>query len=253
MDDMDSGRLFWVGIGGLAPIFVAGALVGLRDSMLNANVALVLVLVVVAVSAAGGRSAGAVAAVTAALSFDFFHTRPFLNLRIAASDDIETALLLLAVGLVVGQLSARAGKAAKSAEAASGEIQRIRRVAALAAGGEEAADVILSAQSELVALLRLKSCHFEAPPFTGTVPRLERSGVVEERVHHLAREGFALPQDGVELIVLGRGQQLGRFLLVPQPGVGASLEERVVAVAIADQVGAALAASAPKWKGLGHG
>ncbi len=40
--------------------------------------------------------------------------------------------------------------------------------------------------------------------------------------------------------VLARGQQIGRFVLDPAPGAGVSLESRVVAVAIADQVGAAL-------------
>jgi hypothetical protein len=33
---------------------------------------------------------------------------------------------------------------------------------------------------------------------------------------------------------------LGRFVLVPTPGVGVPLIERVVAVALADQVGGAL-------------
>jgi hypothetical protein len=44
---------------------------------------------------------------------------------------------------------------------------------------------------------------------------------------------------GVELLpVLARGQHIGRFLLSPTHGVAASLEQRLVAVAIADQVAA---------------
>jgi hypothetical protein len=57
--------------------------------------------------------------------------------------------------------------------------------------------------------------------------------------------GFELSAEGVELPVYGRGHQLGRFVLEPTAGVGVSLDQRVVAVAIADQVGAALAAPAP--------
>jgi hypothetical protein len=53
--------------------------------------------------------------------------------------------------------------------------------------------------------------------------------------------GFALPADGAELPVLGRGNVLGRFVLVPEPGTTVTLEQRVVAIAIADQVGANLA------------
>ena len=52
------------------------------------------------------------------------------------------------------------------------------------------------------------------------------------------RGGFELPADGVELPVLARGQHIGRFVLVPTPGQAVSLEERLVAVAIADQVAA---------------
>jgi hypothetical protein len=48
--------------------------------------------------------------------------------------------------------------------------------------------------------------------------------------------GFELPADGVELPVLARGQHIGRFLLVPTPRIAVSLEQRIVAVAIADQV-----------------
>ena len=50
--------------------------------------------------------------------------------------------------------------------------------------------------------------------------------------------GFELPEQGVELPVLARGQHIGRFLLSPTSGVAVSLEQRLVAVAIADQVAA---------------
>ena len=46
------------------------------------------------------------------------------------------------------------------------------------------------------------------------------------------------PTEGVEIPVLARGHEIGHFVLVPTPGVGTSLEERIVAVAIADQVAA---------------
>jgi hypothetical protein len=58
-------------------------------------------------------------------------------------------------------------------------------------------------------------------------------------------EGFALPSGGAELPVLGRGNVLGRFVLLPMPNTTVSIEQRVLAVAIADQVGAALAVPGP--------
>ena len=234
--------MLWVAICGAAPIGVAAALVSLRDHMLNANVALVLVLVVVVAAVGGGRSAGAAAAVSAAVSFNFFHTVPYLTLEIDSADDIETTLLLLAVGLAVGQLASYRRHPAPTHESTSDEIRRIHRVATVGEPGRHtSADMIMAAQVELTELLDLRSCQFEAFPFTDPLPRLERTGVVSVMEYHGRDHGFALPADGVELPVLGRGNVLGRFVLVPRPDTTVTLEQRVVAVAIADQVGAALA------------
>jgi hypothetical protein len=240
-------------LAGLAPIAVAGLLVSVRDRVQNANVALVLVIVVVAAAALGERSAGVLAAVVSALSFDFFHTRPYLRLTIDTADDVETTLLLLAVGLLVGHIAAGARRARASAEASSGEVWRIHRVAERAARGEEAVEVIRAAQDELTDLLALRSCRFEAQPFSPGLPRLERGGHLDVHVWRFHDGGFELPTEGVELPVYGRGQQLGRFVLEPTATSVVSLERRVVAVAIADQVGAALAAPWTTRKGNGHG
>ena len=45
--------------------------------------------------------------------------------------------------------------------------------------------------------------------------------------------------------MLGRGREFGRLVLVPDLSVGVSIEERVVAVALADQLGSAFAADSP--------
>lgn len=237
-------------LGGLAPIVVAAVLVGVRGRIQNANVALILVVVVVATAAIGGRMAGAASAVISALSFNFFHTQPYLRLTIDSADDVETTVLLLVVGLLVGHITARAMRARASAAGSSLEIRRIHRVAERAARGEEAAEVLEAAQGELIELLTLQSCRFEAQPFLTALPRLERGGQLDQRVWRYRDEGFELSPEGVELPVYGRGQQLGRFVLEPTAGVGVSLEQRVVAVAIADQVGAALAA--PSTAGRTH-
>jgi uncharacterized protein DUF4118 len=235
-------RMIAVALGGLLPLVIAMALVPLRDNIDSANVALILVAAVVIAAVFGGREAGAAGALVSAISFDFFYTRPYGQLRIASKNDVETTLLLLLVGLVVGHISTRGRGARRSAEAREGEIKRIHRVANLAARGEEAADVIMATQAELMSLLDLEDCRFEAPPFSSALPRLDRSGALTGHEFHLHPNGFALPTIGAELPVLGRGQLLGRFVLDPKPNVGVSLEQRVVAVALADQVGAVLAA-----------
>jgi hypothetical protein len=177
-------------------------------------------------------------AVIAAMSFDFFHTRPYLSLNISSEDDVETAALLLVVGLVVGHIAARSRASRAAAETGRSEIRRIYRVAEQVSSGADPADVILTGQAGLVALLNLRECRFEAAGGV-PLPRLDRGGAAPE-ARRFSRGGFELPAEGVELPVLSRGRPVGRFVLVPVAGQGVSLEQRIVAVAIADQVGAAL-------------
>lgn len=61
-----------IAIAGLAPILVGALLVPVRGHVGVADLALVLMGVVVLAALAGGRAAGAVAALTATLSLDFF-------------------------------------------------------------------------------------------------------------------------------------------------------------------------------------
>jgi hypothetical protein len=240
--ERDPASLVGMGIGGIGPVVVAGALVGVRGEIINANVALILVIVVLMGAVTGGRAAGVVGAISAALSFDFFHTQPYGSLTINSADDVETTVLLVIVGLVVGEIAVRARRSRVAAEEGRSEISRIHRIAELAARGDDAADVILAVQAELSGLLSLEDCRFEAPPFGRALPELERTGAVNVAVRRYSHGAFELPDDGVVLPVLGRGRVLGRFVLDPTAGVGVSLERRVVAVALADQVGSVLAA-----------
>ena len=69
---------------------------------------LVVVVVVVGVAAIGNRVAGGLAAVWAALCFDFFFPLPYYRFTIRSSADVTTAVLLLLTGVAVSQLAARA-------------------------------------------------------------------------------------------------------------------------------------------------
>ncbi len=230
-------------IGALLPLAVAAILVPLREDMVVANVALVLVLVVVLAAVTGGWKAGALSALVTTLTFDFWFTKPYLSLKIESADDVETALLLLAVGVCVGLIASRTRFARHAADATRSETTRIHRVAELSARGAEPGDILLAAQRELLGLLSLEDCHFEPGLDWRYLPRIERNGAItgtEVRHYAHARDELELPRDGVELPVWSRGQTVGQFVLLPTPGEGISLEQRIVAVAIADQVGAAL-------------
>src|SRR4051812_31442977 len=98
-----------IALGGLAPILLAAALVAVRGPVDNINIALALAVVVVGAGALGGRAGGMVAGLTAAASFDFFHTRPYLSLLIHDADDVEMTILLLVLGLVAGEPARKGG------------------------------------------------------------------------------------------------------------------------------------------------
>ncbi len=77
-----------------APLGVAAILLPFRASWSNTNVALLLVVVVVGVAAIGNRvNVSALAAVWAALWFDFFFAVPYYRFTIRSSADVTTAVL----------------------------------------------------------------------------------------------------------------------------------------------------------------
>ena len=230
--------LFAYAAAGLVPIGFAAAMVGVRNELDSANVALLLVLVVVCVAALGGRGPAAVSAVVAAASFDFFLTRPYNSLRIGSADDLETTLILLAIGAVVGQVAVLGRRRQADAQRRLEELARLGRVANRVAVGGDVDGLIELVEAEECGLLSLRRCEFllNAPD----LPLLGRDGTVRTSLRVFQGREFSLPAEGVRIPVVGGGRELGSLVLEPDPLVGVSIEERRVAVAIADQLGAAL-------------
>ena len=228
-------------IGGLGPILVASLLVPLREEIAAANLALILVIVVVIAAAVGGRGAAAVGAVISALSFDFFLVRPYLSMHIESADDLETTVLLLVIGLIVGEIVVRARRTRQVARRGSEDIVRLHQVAELAATGASSDEVMMTVTDALRDVLGLRDCVFERGPSIRPLPRLERNGAVTGAHERRFVSGeLSLPPE-CELVVLARGRQVGRFVLVADARAGVSIESRTVAVALSDQVGAVLA------------
>ncbi len=219
---------------------VAAALVSVRGHFATENVALVLVLVVLLGAVVGGRRAGVVSAFVAALSLDFFHTVPYNSLKISHAEDVTAMVLLLVVGLVVGEIAIRADRIRAATGVQHEEIIRLHRMAQFAASDQPVDDLVSALCAELIETLRLQGCTYEAAPFTSEMPAIEASGVVRTSLHRYTREGFELPHERVALPVTARGRTAGRFVLTPTPGTGVSMDRRLVAVALADQLGVAL-------------
>jgi hypothetical protein len=228
----------------LVPPAAAAALIPLRADTDNANIALGLVVVVVAIATLGQRFATVVGAVSATAWFDFFQTRPYYSFTINAHDDVVTAVLLLLVGVAVGELAIRTRLHHQAALTGSGDISRLHAIAELVAAGETPDLVVVSVAGELRYLLGLKDCTFERAPFD-PLPRsarFERSGNVVLGGLNWGVGTMGLPGKNVELVVQGYGRVFGRYLLTPTPGRPVSFDRRIVAVALADQVAASFIA-----------
>jgi len=223
-----------------APLAVAAVLLPFRASWPGTNVALLLVVVVVA--AIGNRVAGALAAVWAAVWFDFFFTVPYYRFTIRSSADVTTAVLLLLTGLAVSQLAARARRLKIITVTDAGYLAQIHETASLAKSATIPDVVVNRVKEQLVALLDLEEARFEYGSLLGHPPRLEPDGTVTMGRSRWDVELWGLPAEEVELRTFGNGRYYGRFMLKAKPGSKPSLQARLVAVSLADQVGRAFGA-----------
>jgi hypothetical protein len=224
--------------GAVAAVLVAGALVGARSLLDNTSVALVLVLVVVGAAAVGGRRAGMTTALMAGIAFDFFHTEPYGRLTIDSAQDVETVLLLVAVGLAAGEIVVRARALERRGTMSHDELERVRRAVAGASAHPD--DVVELVLAELREGLGLERCWFEAGPTDLVRPEIGPRGTITRTVYRVSGGEFELPDDEIALPVRLGTTELGRFVLVPTRGIGVARDRRIAAAAMADVVGLTL-------------
>ena len=233
---------FWIWLAAvIVPIAVALLLVPSRGHLGPADDALVLVVVTVAIASRGNRGAAAVAALVAAASFDFLLTRPYASFRISRPSDITTEILFVVVGLLVGELAARGRQHQRAADRGHMEISRLHDLGQRIAGGEEPEFVLIAVANELRELLNLQDCRFVREPPSGKGAWIDHDGTVRLNPLRWPSATAGLPTRRVELPVRGGGRILGTFLLTPTPVAPISHEQCLVAVALVDQLGAALA------------
>jgi len=189
------------------------------------------------VAALGNRLAGGLAAVGAAVWFDFFFTLPYGRFTIARAADITTFVLLLVVGLAVSQLAAWARRLKVITITDARYLAQIHETAALAQS-PRAADLIPGHVRDQ--LTSLRECRYEPGILLGHPPRLETDGSVRTSHGRWDTGTAGLPPGETELRVLSNGQYLGRFMLTPNPGSRPPLQARLVAATLADLTGRAL-------------
>jgi hypothetical protein len=229
------------------PLVLTAALVPFRASFANTDAALALVLLIVAVAALGYRMAGVLAAISAAAWYDFFLTRPYEQFTINRAADIETTVLLLLIGIAVTEIAVWGHRQHASASRSAGYLAGINAAARAVAEGAAPAVLPDRVAARLVELLSLRSCQFQyGMAGLGQPGRIEHDGTVTVAGTPWDVRQFGLPHTaGTELLVESAGRLEGRFLMQPDPGGRPTREQLLVAVAYADQVGAALGASHP--------
>jgi K+-sensing histidine kinase KdpD len=234
-----------------APLALAAILVPFRASFPNTDAALALLLVVVAVAANGHRLAGILAAVSVAVWFDFFLTRPYEQFTITRRTDIETTILLLIIGIAVTELAVWGRRQQSAASRRAGYLDGINAAAQSVATGGSPSTLIDQVSSQLTQLLSLQGCRFQyGAAGLGQPARMRHDGTltVAGQAWDADAKGFP-PGTDTELLVESGGVLQGRFLMTPLPGARPTLEQRLLAAALADQVGAALATSHPVDQG----
>ncbi len=232
-----------IGVAALGPIVVASLLVLVRDHMARSNAALVFVIVVVLAAALGGRWAGVTAAVVSAMSYDFFLTRPYGSLKIDDGEDIVATVLLLAVGLIVGEVVVWAHRGHRQKKRGQDEITRLHRVAEQVAAGARAEEVLESVRVRVDRPSVAPRLHVRAAAVRTL--RCRGSGATARSTSRAggsyAASSRCPPRASRSRCSAGAGKWAGSCSS-PTPDVGVSIEERVVAIAISDQLGAAVSA-----------
>jgi hypothetical protein len=226
------------------PPAVAAVLLPWRSTLASTDAALLLVVVVVAVAANGRREPGLLAALGAAVWYDFFWTRPYERFTITSREDVETTVLLLVVGAAVSELAARGRRSKQTVRTDAAYLASIHAAANQASASLTTPELIEQVRTQLTEILALRSARFEQGSYLGHPPCLDEHGELLWGSTRWDLEEHGMPDQEIELRTRGNGRTQGRFMLTPTPGTAPSREARRVAVVLAEQVGAALAGQA---------
>jgi K+-sensing histidine kinase KdpD len=231
-------RTLGVTLGLLLPFAVGAGMVLVRGEISSTVTALVLACTVIVAARMGGRVGGIAAALMAAATFDFFHTVPYLSLKIANGDDVLITLLLLVTGLLVGGLAGSVATNRNVMQHRYRATSAVTRVLGVAHAGP-IEDVELAVRAELTELLAAKDCWFTTDVVA--LPLLEREGSWVQG-EEIAEDGYTLPVDGVQIPVETGGHRFGALVCMPQRGAGVPTANRRTAYALGEVLALALGA-----------
>jgi len=228
----------------LLPLVTCAVLAEFHDTVTSATAALVVVLWVVAAAATGDRPAGLLAALSGAVSFDFFLTQPYHRFSISDADDVEVTVLLLVIGGLVTEVALWGHRQQARAARRTGYLDGVLGTARVVSEGATPAPALIDIVArQITEVLDAQACRFvPGPVHDARLALLDHDGTVTRngRVVDVDRQG--LPYDEEVALLVRRGQRVvGHFVVTAAARIAyPTTEQRRVAMLLADQVAPAV-------------
>lgn len=232
-------------VAAIAPLLASAALSAFRESVTAATAVLILVLLVISAASTGLRLAGIVAALSCGVWFDFFLTKPYGQLAIQDRNDVESTVLLVVIGAAVTEVALWGHRQQARANRRAGYLDGVLGTAEIVTLRTEAPEALIAHVAKQIGqILGVTRCRFvTGPVHDPRIAILDHHGGVSRRGHDLDVDRDGLPTDAETALVVTRAESaLGHFLLTSASVIARpNLEQRKVAVLLADQAGRVLA------------
>lgn len=194
---------------------IPAAAIPARALVQPATVALVLVLVVLMSAMLGGRGPAWAAAILGFLAFDLFHTTPYYRFHMDQIEELEIALVFIAIAAIAGEIAVQALEAREAVLRAEFRQARLGRVLGAASSGVGRAQLTRMIEHELVDELQLDTVRYEPEPRTSTRYRIDDRGQLLDR-NDIPSSRLRLPNEPVAIEVTTGGRDLGQLVLIPE-------------------------------------
>jgi K+-sensing histidine kinase KdpD len=194
-----------------------------------------------------------VAAVSAALAYDFFLTTPYHTLVIDSLAQVITVVLLVATGIVVSIGGRVRRRSAAAAGAHADAIRLLHRVTETAAAGGAVDRVAAEGLQQLldarrVSVLRRSPAGFSVTVDVGetgwpldleALTHLDREGRIPQGHHRVLDGTMVLPLEGVALDLVAHQHPVGYLIVIPGRDVPADRTTRLAVAAMANELAVA--------------
>lgn len=213
----DADKLFYLGVGPLAAIVLGAGLIPFRELTTASNLTLVFLVLTIIVGHLGGRWPAVATALTAALSLDFFLTRPYMRLSIESKQDLIAFGGLAVCGLVAAALGTRRGPTRQLRRQWAVLEEALRHLERRGPGLERLNSILQGVVTAFpVAALAVRNARGEVVASCGPASVRESAPTLEGWPDDLAgsergwpKSGDELPATGMRLLLSDEGRSLG--------------------------------------------